>query len=243
MNANPPSRLLLDVENVDAWYGQVQALKGVSLQVRAGEIVTLIGANGAGKSTLLMTIFGQPRARKGRVHFGGQDITHLPSYQIAHLGLAQVPEGRRIFPAMTVDENLTMGTVPIGMKHAEEDREKMFTLFPRLKERRNQRAGTMSGGEQQMLAIARALMGRPQMILLDEPSLGLAPLIIADVFKALKQIAVQGSTIFLVEQNANQALALADRGYVLVNGAIKMQGTGRELLANPEVRQAYLGGH
>lgn len=237
------TRPLLDVKDVDAWYGPVQALKGVSLQVRAGEIVTLIGANGAGKSTLLMSIFGQPRVRRGSVHFDGQDITHMDSWKIAHLGLAQVPEGRRIFPAMSVEENLVMGTIPIGMQHVDEDRETMFTLFPRLRERRNQRAGTMSGGEQQMLAIARALMGRPKMIMLDEPSLGLAPLIIADVFRALKHIAAQGSTIFLVEQNANQALALAHRGYVLVNGCIKMQGSGRELLDDPEVRQAYLGGH
>jgi branched-chain amino acid transport system ATP-binding protein len=237
------ARVLLDVKEVDAWYGPVQALKGVSLQVRAGEIVTLIGANGAGKSTLLMSVFGQPRVRRGSVHFDGQDITHMDSWKIAHLGLAQVPEGRRIFPAMSVEENLVMGTVPIGLQHADEDREMMFTLFPRLRERRNQRAGTMSGGEQQMLAIARALMGRPKMIMLDEPSLGLAPLIIADVFRAMKQIAAQGSTIFLVEQNANQALALAHRGYVLVNGCIKMHGSGRELLEDPEVRQAYLGGH
>lgn len=237
------SPLLLEVSDVDAWYGPVQALRGVSVEVREGEIVTLIGANGAGKSTLLLTIFGQPHARQGSIRFAGQDITHMPSHKIAHLGLAQVPEGRRIFQAMTVDENLTMGTVPIGLKHADEDRAEMFNLFPRLKERRNQRAGTMSGGEQQMLAIARALMGRPKMILLDEPSLGLAPLIIAQVFQALKQIAAGGRTIFLVEQNANQALALAHRGYVMVNGVIKMQGTGVELLNSPEVRQAYLGGH
>jgi branched-chain amino acid transport system ATP-binding protein len=237
------SKTLLEVRDVDAWYGPVQALRGVTVEVRKGEIVTLIGANGAGKSTLLMTIFGQPRARKGKVQFAGQEITSLPSHRIARLGLAQVPEGRRIFPAMTVEENLIMGTVPLGMDHFDEDREEMFQLFPRLRERRNQRAGTMSGGEQQMLAIARALMGRPQMIMLDEPSLGLAPLIIADVFNALKQIAANGRTIFLVEQNANQALALAHRGYVLVNGVIRMEGTGAELLANPEVRQAYLGGH
>lgn len=234
---------LLEVSDVDTWYGPVQALRGVTVTVREGEIVTLIGANGAGKSTLLMTIFGMPRARKGRVRFAGRDITNLAPHRIARLGLAQVPEGRRIFPAMTVEENLIVGTVPIGLKHVEEDREEMFRLFPRLSERRHQRAGTMSGGEQQMLAIARALMGRPRMILLDEPSLGLAPLVIADVFNALKQIAASGRTIFLVEQNANQALALAHRGYVMVNGVIRMQGTGAELLANPEVRQAYLGGH
>jgi branched-chain amino acid transport system ATP-binding protein len=190
-----------------------------------------------------MSIFGQPRVRRGSIHFAGEDITQVAPHEVAKRGLAQVPEGRRIFPAMTVDENLLMGTVPVGMAHVESDRQAMFDLFPRLKERRNQRAGTMSGGEQQMLAIARALMGRPKMIVLDEPSLGLAPKVIASVFDALKQIARSGKTIFLVEQNANQALALAHRGYVLVNGAVRMQGSGAELLANPEVRQAYLGGH
>lgn len=234
---------LLQVTNIDAFYGPVQALRDVSLEVREGEIVTLIGANGAGKSTLLMSIFGQPRVRRGSIRFAGEDITQVPSHDIAKRGLAQVPEGRRIFHAMTVEENMLMGTVSIGLDHVDTDRETMFTLFPRLKERRNQRAGTMSGGEQQMLAIARALMARPRMILLDEPSLGLAPKVITAVFEALNQIAASGKTIFLVEQNANKALALAHRGYVLVNGAVRMQGTGAELLANPEVRHAYLGGH
>jgi branched-chain amino acid transport system ATP-binding protein len=234
---------MLKIKNIDAFYGPIQALRDVSLEVKEGEIVTLIGANGAGKSTLLMSIFGQPRVRRGSIHFAGEDITQVAPHEVAKRGLAQVPEGRRIFPAMTVDENLLMGTVPVGMAHVESDRQAMFDLFPRLKERRNQRAGTMSGGEQQMLAIARALMGRPKMIVLDEPSLGLAPKVIASVFDALKQIARSGKTIFLVEQNANQALALAHRGYVLVNGAVRMQGSGAELLANPEVRQAYLGGH
>lgn len=237
------SDTLLTVSHVDSWYGPIQALRDVSVEVKTGEIVTLIGANGAGKSTLLMTIFGQPRAKQGTIVFDGIDITQTPTHKIAKLGLSQVPEGRRIFPAMTVEENLIMGTVPIGMEHVEADKEDMFNLFPRLRERRNQRAGTMSGGEQQMLAIARSLMGRPKMIMLDEPSLGLAPLIIADVFRALKEIAQTGRTIFLVEQNAKQALSLADRGYVLVNGVIKMQGAGQELLADPEVHQAYLGGH
>jgi branched-chain amino acid transport system ATP-binding protein len=234
---------MLKIKNIDAFYGPIQALRDVSLEVKEGEIVTLIGANGAGKSTLLMSIFGQPRVRRGSIHFAGEDITQVAPHEVAKRGLAQVPEGRRIFPAMTVDENLLMGTVPVGMANVESDRQAMFDLFPRLKERRNQRAGTMSGGEQQMLAIARALMGRPKMIVLDEPSLGLAPKVIASVFDALKQIARSGKTIFLVEQNANQALALAHRGYVLVNGAVRMQGSGAELLANPEVRQAYLGGH
>lgn len=234
---------ILQVNNIDAYYGPIQALRGVSLDVNEGEIVALIGANGAGKSTLLMSIFGQPRVRRGSICFAGEDITQVASHNIARRGLSQVPEGRHIFPAMTVEENLLMGTVPIGLDHVDTDRASMFTLFPRLKERCNQRAGTMSGGEQQMLAIARALMGRPRMILLDEPSLGLAPKVIAAVFDALKQIAASGKTIFLVEQNANQALALAQRAYVLVNGAVRMQGTGAELMANPEVRQAYLGGH
>ncbi len=234
---------ILQVKNVDAFYGPIQALRNVSLEVNEGEIVSLIGANGAGKSTLLMSIFGQPRVRQGSIHFAGEDITQVASHQIAKRGLAQVPEGRHIFPAMTVEENLLMGTVPVGLAHVDADRDAMFTLFPRLKERCNQRAGTMSGGEQQMLAIARALMGRPRMILLDEPSLGLAPKVIATVFDALKHIAASGKTIFLVEQNANQALALAHRAYVLVNGSVRMQGSGAELLANPEVRQAYLGGH
>ncbi len=234
---------ILEVKNIDSFYGPIQALRNVSLEVYEGEIVSLIGANGAGKSTLLMSIFGQPRVRQGSIHFLGEDITHVASHQIAKRGLAQVPEGRHIFPAMTVEENLLMGTVPIGLAHVDADRQTMFDLFPRLKERRNQRAGTMSGGEQQMLAIARALMGRPRMVLLDEPSLGLAPKVIAAVFEALKHIAANGKTIFLVEQNANQALALAHRAYVLVNGAVRMQGTGAELMANPEVRQAYLGGH
>jgi branched-chain amino acid transport system ATP-binding protein len=234
---------ILQIKNIDVYYGPIQALRDVSLDVNEGEIVALIGANGAGKSTLLMSIFGQPRVRKGRIHFAGEDITQVASHNIARRGLSQVPEGRHIFPAMTVEENLLMGTVPIGLDHVDADRASMFALFPRLKERCNQRAGTMSGGEQQMLAIARALMGRPRMILLDEPSLGLAPKVIAAVFDALKQIAASGKTIFLVEQNANQALALAQRAYVLVNGAVRMQGTGAELMANPEVRQAYLGGH
>lgn len=236
-------RAILQVKNVDAFYGPIQALRNVSLEVNEGEIVALIGANGAGKSTLLMSIFGQPRVRQGSIHFAGEDITQVASHHIAKRGLAQVPEGRHIFPAMTVEENLLMGTVPVGLAHVDADREAMFTLFPRLKERCNQRAGTMSGGEQQMLAIARALMGRPRMILLDEPSLGLAPKVIATVFEALKHIAASGKTIFLVEQNANQALALAHRAYVLVNGSVRMQGSGAELMANPEVRQAYLGGH
>ncbi len=234
---------LLVIEQLHAGYGPIQALRGVSLHVEAGEIVTLIGANGAGKSTLLMTIFGDPRAQSGRIRFNGQDITGLPTHAIAHLGIAQVPEGRRIFPSMTVEENLLMGTIPIGTEHAEADFIALFELFPRLKERRYQRAGTLSGGEQQMLAIGRALMGRPQLLLLDEPSLGLAPLMVRRIFETLREIQQTGTTIFLVEQNAHAALKLAQRGYVLVNGEIRLAGTGRELLANTEVRRAYLGGH
>lgn len=237
------SGYMLEIHQIDASYGPIQALRNVSMTVSQGEIVTLIGANGAGKSTLLMTIFGSPRASKGYIKYQGQDITNIAMHEVGRLGIAQVPEGRRIFPAMTVEENLIMGTLPIGDEHMEPDREKMFAMFPRLKERRNQRAGTLSGGEQQMLAIGRALMSRPKLLLLDEPSLGLAPLIVKQILNSLRDIAAQGTTIFLVEQNANHALRLADRGYVLVNGEIRLSGTGEELLVNPEVRAAYLGGH
>ncbi|RBO84702.1 ABC transporter ATP-binding protein [Marinomonas aquiplantarum] len=234
---------LMEFKEVDVHYGPIQALKKVSLSVNEGEIVTLIGANGAGKSTLLMSIFGQPRISSGEIIYRGEDISKKSSHYVASHGLAQSPEGRRIFPGMSVEENLLMGTIPIGMDHAEEDMRKMFDLFPRLEERRNQRASTMSGGEQQMLAIARALMSRPKLLLLDEPSLGLAPIIVKQIFEILKDVASTGMTIFLVEQNANHALKLADRGYVMVNGEIRMSGTGDELLVNPEVREAYLGGH
>lgn len=234
---------LMEFKNVDVHYGPIQALKKVSLTVEEGEIVTLIGANGAGKSTLLMSIFGQPRISSGEIIYRGEDISQKSAHYVASHGLAQSPEGRRIFPGMSVEENLLMGTIPIGMDHAEEDMQHMFELFPRLKERRNQRASTMSGGEQQMLAIARALMSRPKLLLLDEPSLGLAPIIVKQIFQILKDVASTGMTIFLVEQNANHALKLANRGYVMVNGEIRMTGTGQELLVNPEVREAYLGGH
>ena len=237
------SDYMLEIHQIDASYGPIQALRNVSMNVSQGEIVTLIGANGAGKSTLLMTIFGSPRASKGYIKYQGRDITNIAMHEVGRLGIAQVPEGRRIFPAMTVEENLIMGTLPIGDEHMEADRETMFAMFPRLKERRNQRAGTLSGGEQQMLAIGRALMSRPKLLLLDEPSLGLAPLIVKQILNSLRDIAAQGTTIFLVEQNANHALRLADRGYVLVNGEIRLSGTGEELLVNPEVRAAYLGGH
>ena len=234
---------LLEFKDVDVFYGPIQALKKVSLDINEGEIVTLIGSNGAGKSTLLMSIFGQPRVAAGEIIYRGEDISKKSAHYVASNGLAQSPEGRRIFPSMSVEENLLMGTIPIGMAHAQEDMQKMFDIFPRLKERRNQRASTMSGGEQQMLAIARALMSRPKLLLLDEPSLGLAPIIVKQIFKVLQEVASTGMTIFLVEQNANHALKLADRGYVMVNGEIRMKGTGQELLVNPEVREAYLGGH
>jgi branched-chain amino acid transport system ATP-binding protein len=211
--------------------------------VDEGEIVALIGANGAGKSTLMMTIFGSPKARTGRVLFNGKDITSMPPHEIAKLRIAQSPEGRRIFPRMTVLENLQMGASLDHQKYFEEDVKLMFDLFPRLKERISQRGGTLSGGEQQMLAIARALMARPKLLLLDEPSLGLAPLIVKQIFEAIKELnRTQGLTVFLVEQNAFGALKLADRGYVMVNGSITMSGSGRDLLADPEVRAAYLEG-
>ena len=236
---------LLDIQGVETFYGHIQALHGVTLHVDEGEIVTLIGANGAGKSTLLMTICGNPSARHGSVSYEGQEITRTPTYEIMRRSIAHAPEGRRIFPRMSVIENLQMGAVTADPQYFEQDLERVFSLFPRLKERRNQRGGTLSGGEQQMLAIARALMSRPRLLLLDEPSLGLAPMIVKQIFPVIRQIRdEQRVTVFLVEQNAFHALKLADRGYVMVNGKITLSGGGRELLANPEVRAAYLeGGH
>ncbi|MEW5669073.1 ABC transporter ATP-binding protein [Pseudomonas putida] len=237
------STQILAFKDVDVHYGPIQALRKVNLHINSGETVSLIGANGAGKSTLLMSIFGQPRATNGQIIYQGQDITRKTTHFVASNGIAQSPEGRRVFPDMTVEENLLMGTIPVGMDNAEEDREQMFNLFPRLRERRNQRAMTMSGGEQQMLAIARALMSRPKLLLLDEPSLGLAPIVVKQIFATLRELAQSGMTIFLVEQNANHALKLSDRAYVMVTGEIRMTGTGEELLGNQEVREAYLGGH
>ncbi|HWD12467.1 ABC transporter ATP-binding protein [Pseudochrobactrum sp. sp1633] len=234
---------LLVIDKVETFYGNICALKGVDVTVQSGEIVTLIGANGAGKSTLMMTIFGAPRARTGRILFEGKDITAMPPHEIAKLRIAQSPEGRRIFPRMSVMENLQMGASLDNQKYFDEDVKLMFDLFPRLKERINQRGGTLSGGEQQMLAIARALMARPKLLMLDEPSLGLAPLIVKQIFEAIKELnRTTGLTVFLVEQNAFGALKLAHRGYVMVNGVITMSGSGQELLANPEVRAAYLEG-
>ncbi len=233
---------LFRIVDIDAFYGPIQALRSVSLSIDEGEIVAIIGANGAGKSTLLMSIFGNPRVAKGTLQFRGEDLTGIPTHEIAAKGIALVPEGRRIFPGMTVVDNLLTGATANGGAYRSEDMSRVFELFPQLQERRGQRAGTLSGGEQQMLAIGRGVMGRPNLLLLDEPSLGLAPIIIQRIFRTLKEIAASGVTIFLVEQNANQALRLADRGYVLVNGSIKMSGTGEELLNDPEVRKAYLAG-
>ena len=236
---------MLHLETVHTFYGNIEALKGVSVDVEQGQIVTIIGSNGAGKSTLLMTICGSPKAARGRVMFEGQDISRLATYDIVKLGISQSPEGRRIFPRMTVWENLQMGSVPNQGQWFDQDVEKVFTLFPRLKERIHQRGGTLSGGEQQMLAIGRALLARPRLLLLDEPSLGIAPILVQQIFKAIVEInRTDGLTILLVEQNAYQALKIANRGYVLATGRILMSGTGRELLANPEIRAAYLeGGH
>jgi branched-chain amino acid transport system ATP-binding protein len=236
---------MLRVSGVHTFYGSIEALRGVDLEVNAGEIVTLIGANGAGKSTLLMTICGQPQASRGRIDFEGMNITRWPTHAIIAAGIAQSPEGRRIFPRMSVRENLLMGAITAHPRHLDEDLARVFTLFPILQQRSDQRGGTLSGGEQQMLAIGRALMSRPRLLLLDEPSLGLAPMLVKQIFRTIEDInRQQNVTVFLVEQNAYYALKLAHRGYVLVNGRVSLSGTGRQLLANPDIRAAYLeGGH
>ncbi|MGB6428660.1 MAG: ABC transporter ATP-binding protein [Methyloceanibacter sp.] len=234
---------LLRIENVTARYGKLAVLHGVSVDIHPREIVALIGANGAGKTSLMMTVFGRPRASEGRIVFEDRDITELPVHTIARLGIAQSPEGRHIFPRMTGFENLQMGALIANDPGVfDEDIARVCTLFPVLKSRRDQRGGTLSGGEQQMLAIARALMGRPKLLLLDEPSLGLAPLIVTHIFEVIKELNRQGLTLFIVEQNAYHALRLADRGYVMVNGRITLCGSGTELLNSEEVQMAYLEG-
>jgi branched-chain amino acid transport system ATP-binding protein len=234
---------LLSVRGVTTYYGKVQALHGIDLDVNDGEIVALIGANGAGKSTLMMTICGNPAARDGSIVYEGRNITRLATHEIARLRVAQSPEGRRIFPRMTVLENLQMGASLDNLSHFADDSERVFQLFPRLKERLHQRGGTLSGGEQQMLAIGRALMARPRLLLLDEPSLGLAPLVVRQIFDVIRALnRDEKLTVFIVEQNAYHALRLAHRGYVMVNGRVTISGTGQELLERPEVRAAYLEG-
>src|ERR1700712_243272 len=236
---------MLQFDNVSTFYGKIQALHGVSIDVKQGEIVTLIGANGAGKSALLMPLCGSPRAHSGSIRYLGEELVGLESSVIMRKSIAVVPEGRRVFARLTVEENLAMGGFFTDKGDYQEQMDKVLELFPRLKERFTQRGGTLSGGEQQMLAIARALMSKPKLLLLDEPSLGLAPLVIKQIFGAIRQLNRDtGLTVLLVEQNANQALRLAHRGYVLVNGAITMAGTGAELLARPEIRASYReGGH
>ncbi len=233
---------MLQVSGLFTHYGAICAVNDASLHVNQGEIVSLIGSNGAGKTSLLMTLCGTPRASAGSVHFEGEDITRQSTHLIMRKGIAVSPEGRRVFPSLTVVENLKMGGFFLGKEEIEAGMEHVFKLFPRLKDRAHQRAGTMSGGEQQMLAIGRALMSRPRLLLLDEPTLGLAPLIIAQIFEIIQTIRTEGVTVFLVEQNANRALAIADRGYVLENGRVVLQDTGANLLANADVRKAYLGG-
>ncbi|MDI9348803.1 MAG: ABC transporter ATP-binding protein [Candidatus Symbiobacter sp.] len=230
------------IKNVDTFHGAIQALRGVSLEINEGEIVSLIGANGAGKSTLLMTICGNPHPRSGEIWFEGQNLVGRKTHEIMRLGIAQVPEGRHIFPRMTVLENLALGAAMADPAWYEDDLKLVMNLFPRMAERSGQRAGTLSGGEQQMLAIGRALMSRPRLLLLDEPSLGLAPLIVKQIFEIISELnRKNGMTILLVEQNALQALKIAHRGYVLQHGELVMAGSGAELLADPRVRAAYLG--
>ena len=235
--------MLLQVERLDVYYGAVHALKGVTLCAEAGEIVTLIGANGAGKTTLLRTISGVIPSRSGRVTFEGRDITRLPAHDIVGLGISQAPEGRMVFANLSVEDNLELGAYRRKDRPGiSKDREEVFHLFPRLRERRRQSAGTLSGGEQQMLAIGRALMSRPRLLLLDEPSLGLAPLLVREIFRTVREINQRGVTVLLVEQNAHMALSIAGRGYVLETGQVRLEDRAERLLQNDEVRRAYLGG-
>ena len=233
---------ILKVDNINVYYGAIHAIKGISFEVNAGEIVTLIGANGAGKSTTLQTVSGLLHSRTGSIEFLGESLMGIPAHKVVSKGLAQVPEGRRVFLQMTVEENLEMGAYTRSGSGIDADLEKVYTYFPRLMERRRQIAGTLSGGEQQMLAMGRALMSRPKLLMLDEPSMGLAPILVEQIFEIIRTLHQAGTTILLVEQNAQAALGIADRGYVLETGRIVTSGTGRELLASPEIKKAYLGG-
>ena len=233
---------ILKVDNINVYYGAIHAIKGISFEVNAGEIVTLIGANGAGKSTTLQTVTGLLHSRTGSIEFLGESLMGIPAHKVVSKGLAQVPEGRRVFLQMTVEENLEMGAYTRSGSGIDADLEKVYTYFPRLMERRRQIAGTLSGGEQQMLAMGRALMSRPKLLMLDEPSMGLAPILVEQIFEIIRTLHRAGTTILLVEQNAQAALAIADRGYVLETGKIVTAGTGAELLASPEIKKAYLGG-
>ena len=233
---------ILKVENMNVYYGAIHAIKGISFHVDQGEVVTLIGANGAGKSTTLQTVSGLLRSRTGSIRFCGESISNVPSHKIVEKGLAQVPEGRRIFLQMSVEENLEMGAYTQSASGVEADLEKVYAQFPRLKERRRQIAGTLSGGEQQMLAIGRALMSHPKLLMLDEPSMGLAPILVEQIFDIIRQLHAEGTTILLVEQNAQLALSVADRAYVMETGKITLSGTGAELAASDQVKKAYLGG-
>ncbi len=240
-----PSDNILELENVQTFYGSIEALKGISIEVRHGEVVTLIGANGAGKSTTLRSINGLNHPRRGRIRFQGRDITHASPHDIVERGIAQSPEGRRLFPRMTVLENLIMGTFQRkdrnNKKAVNEDLDRVYTLFPRLNERKQQKAGTLSGGEQQMVAMGRALMSRPRLLLMDEPSMGLSPALVQQNFRIIKEIHTSGVAVLVVEQNATMALSIADRGYVLSTGEIVLQGPAAELLRSEDLKRAYLG--
>ena len=234
---------LLEVRDLSVYYGVIQALKGISFHVNEGEIVTLIGANGAGKTTTMQSIMGMISGKTGHIQYQGQDISHLPAHKIVHLGMTQVPEGRRVFQELTVYENLLMGAyIESNSKKIKQDMEEIYVRFPRLGERKNQVAGTLSGGEQQMLAMGRALMSHPKLLMLDEPSMGLSPLLVDMVFDLIREIHSSGTTVLLVEQNANKSLAISDRAYVLETGHIVLSGTGQELLQSEEIKKAYLGG-